>query len=158
VSANAWGVGESFADRAALSFTDRNIGVVLEGLQSAGFAETTIVALWADHVRRLAQPRQCKISRLPRMEVCCIETPGAASSSDHRGTSLATTHNTPSTPTLVRVQLWRQALGGVYRLKPRARPWQSTPREYPLWSVPSRSMLRSPPKHHCRARGTLQPL
>lgn len=45
------GCWESFADRAALSFTDRNIGVVLEGLQSAGFAETTIVALWADHVR-----------------------------------------------------------------------------------------------------------
>ena len=34
------------ADRAALSFTDRNIGVVLGGLAQLGFEETTIVALW----------------------------------------------------------------------------------------------------------------
>ena len=37
------------AYRAALSFTDRNIGVVLAGLDGLGFADTTIVALWADH-------------------------------------------------------------------------------------------------------------
>jgi hypothetical protein len=37
------------AYRAALSFTDRNIGVVLAGLEEIGFSETTIVALWADH-------------------------------------------------------------------------------------------------------------
>eukprot|EP01052_Picozoa_sp_SAG31_P032400 SAG31_NODE_3549_length_4134_cov_3.066171_5_plen_388_part_00 len=37
------------AYRAAMSFTDRNIGVVLGGLAAAAFADTTIVALWADH-------------------------------------------------------------------------------------------------------------
>jgi arylsulfatase A-like enzyme len=46
------------AYRAALSFTDRNIGVVLAGLDSAGFGETTIVALWSDHGYQLGDNSQ----------------------------------------------------------------------------------------------------
>ena len=46
------------AYRAALSFTDRNIGVVLDGLDEVGIAETTIVALWADHGYQLGDNAQ----------------------------------------------------------------------------------------------------
>ena len=46
------------AYRAALSFTDRNIGVVLGGLDSAGFGESTIIALWADHGYQLGDNSQ----------------------------------------------------------------------------------------------------
>ena len=34
---------------ASTSYTDRNIGVLLDALESSGVAENTIVALWADH-------------------------------------------------------------------------------------------------------------
>ena len=53
------------AYRAALSFTDRNIGVVLDGLDEVGFAETTIVALWADHGYQLGDNAQVTKTRSP---------------------------------------------------------------------------------------------
>lgn len=46
------------AYRAALSFTDRNIGVVLAGLDSAGFGGSTIVVLWSDHGYQLGDNSQ----------------------------------------------------------------------------------------------------
>ena len=55
------------AYRAALSFTDRNIGVVLGGLESAGFGESTIIALWSDHVSAAAHAA-------PRVVVCGAAT------------------------------------------------------------------------------------
>jgi arylsulfatase A-like enzyme len=46
------------AYRAALSFTDRNIGVVLDAAKSKGLYENAIVVLWADHGYQLGDNGQ----------------------------------------------------------------------------------------------------
>jgi iduronate 2-sulfatase len=46
------------AYRAAISFTDRNIGVLLAGLNSSGFGDSTIIVLWSDHGYQLGDNSQ----------------------------------------------------------------------------------------------------